>query len=80
MEKLELPYQARGSSDHWIEVNLLPSRTQIELDTVIAATMGAIARHPSAHPEVLATSAADGSGIGALRAAIAALLAPLADL
>lgn len=43
------------------------------LEAVIAATRGAIAKRPAAHPEVLATSSATGAGIDLLRAEIAAL-------
>jgi GTP-binding protein len=44
------------------------------LAQLLAATAAALARHPAAHPEVLATSARSGEGIGELRAAIARLL------
>jgi GTP-binding protein len=43
-----------------------------ELAAVRAATERDIARRPAAHPEVLATSAREGSGIPELRAALAA--------
>jgi GTP-binding protein len=46
-----------------------------ELAACIAATAAAIARHPAAYPEVLATSARTGAGIADLRAAVARLLA-----
>ena len=42
----------------------------------IAAIAATLARHPAAHPEVIATSARSGQGIEALRAALAALAAP----
>jgi GTP-binding protein len=45
------------------------------LDEVLAATARALAKHPAAHPEVLATSAVKGRGLDELRATIAALLA-----
>jgi GTP-binding protein len=41
---------------------------------MIAATTAALAKHPAAHPDVLATSARSGDGIAELRAAIARLL------
>ena len=40
------------------------------------ATAQKLARRPAAHPEILATSARDGDGIAALRAALAALARP----
>ncbi len=47
-----------------------------DLAAVIAATAAKIAKRPAAHPVVLATSAASGVGIDALRAEIADLCAP----
>jgi GTP-binding protein len=44
-----------------------------ELDARLAATQAALAEHPAAYPQVLATSARSGSGIADLRAAIARL-------
>ena len=44
-----------------------------ELDARLAATQAALAKHPAAYPEVLATSARTGAGISDLRAAIARL-------
>src|SRR5258708_2452299 len=46
-----------------------------ELAGRIAATQAALAKHPAAFPDVLATSARSGSGLPELRAAIARLLA-----
>jgi GTP-binding protein len=46
-----------------------------ELAGRIVATKAALAKHPAAFPEVLATSARNGSGLPELRAAIARLLA-----
>jgi GTP-binding protein len=46
-----------------------------ELADRIAATKAALAKHPAAFPDVLATSARNGTGLGELRAAIARLLA-----
>jgi GTP-binding protein len=46
-----------------------------ELETCMAATRDALAKHPAAFPELLATSADTGTGIPELRAAIARLLA-----
>src|SRR5215467_9349460 len=44
-----------------------------ELDTRLAATQAALAKHPAAYPDVLTTSARTGAGIPELRAAIARL-------
>jgi GTP-binding protein len=46
-----------------------------ELQACMAATRDALAKHPAAFPEVLATSAGTGTGIPELRAAVARLLA-----
>jgi GTP-binding protein len=46
-----------------------------ELTQRIAATKAAIAKHPAAFPEVLATSARNNAGLTELRAAIARLMA-----
>jgi GTP-binding protein len=46
-----------------------------DLDARIAATSAALAKHPAAYPEVLATSTRSGAGIPELRAAVARLLA-----
>lgn len=46
------------------------------LTTQIAAT---IARRPAAHPEIMATSSREGDGIAELRAALAALAAPISE-
>jgi len=45
-----------------------------ELVTCLDTTTAALARHPAAFPEALATSARDGAGIPELRAAIARLM------
>jgi len=45
-----------------------------DLAGVIAATATRLAKHPAAHPEVLATSSTTGAGIDLLRAAIAGLV------
>jgi GTP-binding protein len=45
------------------------------LQACVAATRDALAKHPAAFPEVLATSAGTGTGIPELRAAVARLLA-----
>jgi GTP-binding protein len=45
-----------------------------ELAAILAATAAALAKHPAAYPEVLATSARSGAGMPELRAAIARLL------
>jgi GTP-binding protein len=46
-----------------------------ELAVTVAAVAAAVRKRPAAFPEVLATSARDGSGLAELRAAIARLLA-----
>jgi GTP-binding protein len=46
-----------------------------ELEERIAATKAALAKHPAAFPEVLATSSRNGAGMPELRAAIARLCA-----
>jgi GTP-binding protein len=46
-----------------------------ELAARVAATQAALIKHPAAFPDVLATSARNGGGLGELRAAIARLLA-----
>jgi GTP-binding protein len=46
-----------------------------ELDERIAATNAALAKHPAAFPQLLATSSRSGAGIPELRAAIARLVA-----
>ena len=45
-----------------------------ELAALLAATAAALAKHPAAHPDVLATSAHSGAGMAELRAAIARLV------
>ena len=45
-----------------------------ELAALLAATAAALAKHPAAHPDVLATSARSGAGMAELRAAIARLV------
>ena len=45
-----------------------------DLAKIAAATRGAIAKRPAAHPELIVTSSEKGEGIAALRAEIAALL------
>ena len=46
-----------------------PSRS--DLQAIVTATLAAIAKHPAAHPDVLATSSAKGIGVELVRAAIA---------
>jgi GTP-binding protein len=46
-----------------------------DLEARLAATHAALAKHPAAYPEVLATSAHSGAGVPELRAAIARLTA-----
>jgi GTP-binding protein len=47
-----------------------------ELERAASALAADLARHPAAHPELLATSSLSNLGIPALRAALAALAAP----
>ena len=49
---------------------------QAALAACVAATAATIAKRPAAHPEIAVTSAVKGTGIAALRAALAALAAP----
>lgn len=46
-----------------------------ELEKVMARTVEELAKHPAAHPEIIATSSAKGTGMGELRAAIFNLVA-----
>lgn len=46
-----------------------PSRSALK--AIMAAVLAAIAKHPAAHPDVLATSSAEGIGIDLVRAAVA---------
>jgi GTP-binding protein len=48
---------------------------QAELDQRIAETQAALAKHPAAFPDVIATSSKTGAGMGELRAAIMKLMA-----
>jgi GTP-binding protein len=50
-----------------------------EIAAHMAATTTALAKHPAAHPELIATSSRTGAGIPELRAAIARLLAERSD-
>jgi GTP-binding protein len=50
-----------------------------DLDARIAAISAALAKHPAAFPDVLATSARGNAGIAELRAAIARLVAERAS-
>ncbi|MGE5540400.1 MAG: ribosome biogenesis GTP-binding protein YihA/YsxC [Gemmatimonas sp.] len=50
--------------------------TASDLGDAIAGVTAAGARHVAAHPEIIATSARDGTGIDALRATLAALATP----
>ena len=47
-----------------------------ELEETIAAVAGAAAKHTAAHPDIIATSSRNGTGIEALRTVLAALAAP----
>jgi GTP-binding protein len=46
-----------------------------ELEAVIERTAKELAKHPAAHPEIIATSARKGTGLDSLRAAILTLIA-----
>lgn len=52
---------------------------QAELATTLRQTREAIARRPAAHPEIMVTSSREGDGIAGLRAALAALAAPISE-
>jgi GTP-binding protein len=47
------------------------------LAEIVGTIQARLARHPAAHPEILVTSVVSGTGIAQLRAAIAALAAPV---
>jgi GTP-binding protein len=47
-----------------------------ELAAILAATEAATAKHAAAHPDVLVTSAAEGDGVAAMRAALSGLALP----
>ena len=47
-----------------------------ELEETIAAVAAAAAKHTAAHPDIIATSSRNGTGIEALRTVLAALAAP----
>ena len=51
--------------------------SEAELAKCIEATRETLRKHPAAHPEIIATSSAKGTGLDLLRAAIAALAAGL---
>ena len=51
--------------------------SQAELEKCIEATEATLRKHPAAHPEIIATSSAKGTGLEMLRAAIAKLAAGL---
>jgi GTP-binding protein len=53
--------------------------TDAERSSVVAAVETGLAKHPAAHPEVLATSARTGLSIPELRVALATLAAPRAS-
>jgi GTP-binding protein len=53
--------------------------TATELALHLTATSAALARHPAAYPELIATSSRTGAGLPELRAAIARLLAERSD-
>lgn len=47
--------------------------SKTERDKVVAQVMGALAKHPAAHPEIVVTSSEKGEGVETLRAIIATL-------
>ncbi len=51
---------------------------QAELERRVSETTAALKAHPAAFPDILATSARDGTGIGELRARLAELAEPVA--
>lgn len=52
----------------------------VELERRLAGTRQALKAHPAAFPEILVTSARDGTGIAELRAVLAELAGPALDL
>jgi GTP-binding protein len=61
---------------------VLTKSDQVSADEIaahMATTTAALAKHPAAHPELIATSSRTGAGIPELRAAVARLLAERAD-
>ena len=51
----------------------LDKRKGRDAETALAATRATLSRHPAAHPEIVGTSSAKGTGIAALRVEIARL-------
>jgi GTP-binding protein len=64
----------RAAVNYQIVLTKTDEVKQAELTAVIERTSAALAKHPAAYPELLATSAHTGAGIAELRAAIARLL------
>jgi GTP-binding protein len=65
----------RAAVNYQIVLTKADAVRDAELAGRVAATQAALARHPAAFPDVLATSARAGTGLPELRAAIARLLA-----
>jgi GTP-binding protein len=65
----------RAAVNYQIVLTKVDAVGDAELAGRIVATKAALAKHPAAFPDVLSTSARNGSGLGELRAAIARLLA-----
>jgi len=64
----------RAAVNYQVVLTKADEVTEAALTELIGATTAALARHPAAFPQVLATSARDGGGIPELRAAIARLV------
>ncbi len=65
----------RAAVNYQIVLTKADQLSAAELAERLTATEAALAKHPAAYPEVLATSARNGAGIPELRAAIVRLLA-----
>jgi GTP-binding protein len=64
----------RAAVSYQIVLTKADKPSPAELDKAIAATRGAIAKRPAAHPDLIVTSSEKGTGLETLRAEIAALL------
>jgi GTP-binding protein len=69
----------RAAVNYQIVLTKADAVAKSELASRVIATQAALAKHPAAFPDVLATSARNGGGLPELRAAIARLLAERAS-
>jgi GTP-binding protein len=65
----------RAAASYQIVLTKADQVKAAELESRVESIKAALARHPAAYPEVIATSARNGAGLPELRAAIARLLA-----